>query len=93
MTDSYPEPGEWEVIDRNKLVTKYEHADGATAKVVYSARSLSLVINGDGVFEITNPRSDRSEFWEKVELALEGWPDNVDAHKRVGNAGLGDFCE
>lgn len=87
-----PEPGEWMAVDRNQLGTKYEHSDGTVAKTSSDGpNSASFTIDGEEVFALTNTRSDMSRFWDKVEAALEGYPDNVEAHNRVGNAGLGEF--
>lgn len=93
MTNSHPEPGGWEVIERHKLSTVYEHEDGTKARTsTVHPKGAQLTINGEEIFEVTNT-DDWSEYWAKVEAALDGWPDNVEAHNRVGNAGLGDFCD
>lgn len=90
-TEHLPEPGGWELSERSPAATVWEHAEsGTTAQAIPDGPSAcSFEIDGVQVFDVSD-RND-SPFWEMVEAALDGWPDNVEAYRAVGNTGLSAF--
>lgn len=92
VEEDNPVPGEWELDGRGPAGVVWKHADGTTARLIPDGPSAcEFEIDGETIFEKTNVSSDRSELKAKVGAALDGWPDDVEAHQRVGNTGLSSF--
>lgn len=85
-----PEPDGWSFVDRSAAGNVWEHTSGTTARAIPDGPSAaSLEIDGEEVFAVKDRHDE--PFWEMVEAALDGWPENVDAYRAVGNTGLDSF--